>query len=94
MAYGVEVYNALGEKILGVDDRCPRIHGTVTIPAVGPRGTTTVAVAGMTTDGTWFVDTFSNVANLTWAVAAGGIAVRNESYYSASTSFTVTIFRG
>lgn len=94
MEFGLEVYNAAGEKTLGIDSRCPRLHGTVTIPAIAVRSTVFVSVSGMATDGTWFADLFQSASNVTWAVSSGGITVRNESFTVASSPFTLVIFRG
>jgi hypothetical protein len=92
MSYGLEVYNSAGAKILGVDDRCPRFHGNFTVPSFGA-GTIFVSVPGMTTDGTWFADTFDTQFNVTWNIDAGGVSVRNASS-SASSQFVLAVFRG
>lgn len=92
MAFGLEVYAENGVKILGVDDRCPRLFANYTVPSMGA-GTIFIAVPGMTTDGTWFADTFSSQFNITWVIQNGGLSVRNASS-SASSAFTLSVFRG
>lgn len=96
MSYGLEVYNAAGVKILGVDERCPRVHGNYNTPAVaaGAGATAFLSVPGMTTDGTWFVDTFLSKANCTWSIGSGGVTIRNASFNNPVTSFPIVVFRG
>jgi hypothetical protein len=97
MAFGIEIFNQAGLKVLGIDDRCPRYHSTITIPALDPGGSILVAVSGMTTDGTWFADTdakANNVEAMTWSVTTGGVLARNCMGWSSSSSIVLKIFRG
>jgi hypothetical protein len=96
MSYGLEVYNAAGVKVLGVDERCPRVHGNYTTPSVPAGGGTTrfLSIPGMTTDGTWFVEAFSTQHNGTWSIGAGGVTIRNANPNTALPSFPIVVFRG
>lgn len=93
MAYGLEVYNSAGLRIIGIDDRCPRFYGSYTVPGIRAGGSYFLSIPGMSTDGTWFVDAFESKFNITWAIQSGGVMVKSASI-NPSTSFVLVAFRG
>jgi hypothetical protein len=58
MAHGLQVFNSSGQLTLDVSDRLTRLHSVVNVSVPAYTGSTragTVAITGMTTDGTWYM---------------------------------------
>ena len=55
MAYGIECWNASGQKTLSVNRRLLRYHSFLSYSLERPNGIYLITVTGMAPDGTWAV---------------------------------------
>lgn len=92
MSYGLQVWNSSGQLILDVSDRLSRFIQSVTV-TLAKGASTTVPVAGYTTDGTWFV--YATAYHyLTIVEVNNGIYIKNSSPTTLTITTTLYIFRG
>lgn len=91
MAYGLEVYDSLGNLRLSVTTRVPKYHsqytGTVLASSI-----IYVNVTGLSTDGTWTIISFvDSMGSVIVTLEAGRLKIENPAYYDQT--YTVTIYR-
>ena len=93
MAYGLEVWNAAGTKIVSISDRLTRFHGTFEFTVLTSTTTFFVTIPGYALDGTWFfVCPNALDQDITLVQAAGGLNGNNTR--SRSGTFKAYVFRG
>lgn len=81
MAYGIEVYNSSGTKMVGIDSSLGAIvaQGSVTVDAYGT--SSTIPITGMEDNDFWSVVLYEEVSSIVYyaTISSGGFVLNNAS---------------
>lgn len=88
MAYGLEVYDGAGNVVISITDRLTRFHSEYTL-TLKYNQSTTITVAGMTSDGTWAV--ISQLYSFAFTINNGSFTVTNK--YEGTLTGYIQVYR-
>lgn len=92
MTYGLEVWNASGQKTLSTSDGIARLISSHTVSSIAAGGSQSFTVSGMDTSGDWVVFGSFPLGVYT-LIGSGSFTVHNGWSSAYSTPFTAYVFR-